>query len=93
MEDQTKTDVMEYFNVVNVDHVTVDNWEPMLRVRKKPIIVHATQLNYPFEVTTLSGLALRGETGDYLIIGTSGEKYPCKREIFEKTYDIFKDEI
>lgn len=28
--------------------------------------------------------------GDYIIKGVSGEFYPCKPDIFEKTYDILK---
>ena len=26
-------------------------------------------------------------TGDYIIKGVNGEIYPCKADIFEKTYD------
>ncbi len=73
----------------NADDITVRNWEPMLACRKKPIIVSATQLNFieGFEVTTMEG-KLRGKPGDYLMFGVNGEKYPCDKEIFEKTYDI-----
>ena len=73
----------------NADDITLENWEPMLSVRKKPVIVHATQLNFPegFEVTTMEG-KVRGKPGDYLMIGVNGEKYPIAREIFEKTYDV-----
>ena len=28
-------------------------------------------------------------TGDYVIQGVNGELYPCKPDIFEKTYDEF----
>lgn len=28
--------------------------------------------------------------GDYIIKGVNGEFYPCKPDIFEKTYDIFE---
>ena len=28
---------------------------------------------------------------DYLIIGVEGEIYPCKKNIFDKTYDIVED--
>ena len=73
----------------NANEITVDNWEPMLSVRKKPVIVHATQLNFPegFEVTTKEG-KLNGKPGDYLMIGIDGEKYPCDKSIFEQSYDI-----
>ena len=73
----------------NADGITVDNWEGMLAVRKRPVIVHAAQIHFPegFEVTTKEG-KLRGKPGDYLMIGVAGEKYPIDREIFERTYDI-----
>lgn len=73
----------------NADGITIKNWDPIFRVKKRPVIVHATQLNFPegFEVTTPSG-KVKGEPGDYLMIGPGGEKYPCKREIFDNTYDI-----
>lgn len=38
-------------------------------------------------VSTLEG-DMRASTGDYLIRGVRGELYPCKKEIFEETYDI-----
>lgn len=77
----------------NANDITRDNWEPMLRVRKKPIVVHATQLNLPegFVVSTMEGV-LRGKPGDYLIIGVTGEKYPIDKGIFERTYDVLSQE-
>ena len=29
--------------------------------------------------------------GDYIIKGVNGEFYPCKPDIFEKTYDIIEE--
>ena len=77
----------------DADLITKDNWDPMLRVRKKPIVVHATQLNFSegFKVSTMEG-ELRGKPGDYLLIGIKGEKYPVDREIFEATYDVLEEE-
>lgn len=37
-------------------------------------------------IPTLEG-TMRFERGDMLITGVKGEIYPCKREIFEQTYD------
>lgn len=54
--------------------------------RKKPIVVQAKQMSEPFEVQTLEG-TMRGKAGDYLIIGVIGERYPCDKEIFERTYE------
>ena len=74
----------------NADEITLFNWEPILKVRKKPVIVHAIQLNFPegFSVTTLEGVHLKGKPGDYLMFGVKGEKYPCDKQIFEETYDV-----
>jgi len=38
------------------------------------------------KIPTLEGLML-ASTGDYIIKGVQGEFYPCKPDIFEKTYD------
>ena len=76
----------------NADEITLNNFEGIIKCKKKPIIVHALQLNFPegFEVTTKEG-KLRGKPGDYLMFGIEGEKYPCDREIFEKSYEVIED--
>jgi hypothetical protein len=79
---------------VVADRITRSNWEGVVRVRKKPIVVHAVQLNFPegFKVASKEGV-LTGKPGDYLMIGVQGEKYPIDKEIFEQTYDVLdKDE-
>ena len=58
--------------------------------RKKPIVIQAEQIHGEFTVHTLEG-DMKGKPGDYLIIGVEGEKYPCKKEIFEKTYEAVND--
>lgn len=37
-------------------------------------------------IETLEG-RMRGNLWDWVIIGVNGEKYPCKPDIFEKTYE------
>lgn len=37
-------------------------------------------------INTLEGV-MRAEIGDYIIKGVNGEFYPCKPDIFEKTYE------
>jgi hypothetical protein len=39
-----------------------------------------------FDIDTLEG-TMHANPGDYIIQGVSGELYPCKPDIFEKTYD------
>lgn len=55
--------------------------------RKRPVTVGYLKLDSFFTVLTLEG-TMEGHPGDYLIKGVEGELYPCKKEIFEKTYDI-----
>ena len=40
---------------------------------------------------TLEGV-MKCEVGSWIIKGVNGEFYPCKPDIFEKTYDVVKDE-
>jgi hypothetical protein len=42
-------------------------------------------------VKTLEG-AIHASVGDYIIRGVEGELYPCKPDIFEKTYDKVEEE-
>ncbi|WP_353845957.1 MULTISPECIES: hypothetical protein [unclassified Clostridium] len=42
-------------------------------------------------IETLEG-TMKAEKGDYIIKGVNGEFYPCKPDIFEKTYDYISKE-
>ena len=49
---------------------------PLIKIiNNKPIIIH-----------TLEG-DMKANVGDYIITGVNGEQYPCKPDIFEKTYE------
>lgn len=39
------------------------------------------------EIKTLEGV-MEAKPGDYIIKGVNGEFYPCKPDIFEKTYEL-----
>lgn len=43
------------------------------------------------EIKTLEGTMI-AKAGDYIIRGVNGEIYPCKPDIFEKTYEVVSDE-
>lgn len=93
-----------------------------MRVRKKPVVVEAFQLNerglvgedwfwdavsnntvitHDFgkynaspawcEIKTLEGTMI-ARAGDYIIRGLRGELYPCKPDIFKKTYEVLEDD-
>lgn len=38
-------------------------------------------------IPTLEGV-MKAEKGDWIIRGVNGEFYPCKPDIFEKTYEV-----
>lgn len=74
----------------------------MPKFRKKPVVIEAEQFYVGAEIEgvcrcieideggphihTLEGNQLVSE-GDWIITGVKGEKYPCKPDIFELTYE------
>lgn len=57
-----------------------------MKYRKKPVTVEAYQTDKEMIVQTLEG-SLHASVGDYIITGVNGEQYPCKSDIFAKTYE------
>lgn len=43
-------------------------------------------------VSTLEGI-MKVSVGDFIIQGVNGELYPCKPDIFEKTYEKVEDDL
>jgi hypothetical protein len=58
-----------------------------LKAVKRPIPIRCIQMHEPFVVETKEGV-LKGNAGDYLMVGVKGEMYPCSKEIFEETYEL-----
>lgn len=53
----------------------------------KTITVDYSNPNAPkFKLSTLEGV-MEASLGDYIIRGVDGEFYPCKPDIFKKTYE------
>ena len=81
--------------------VEVEAWlfnrhETELNRKKYPMVTDISMLNTApgvleredrFIIMTLEGSMIVTD-GDYIIRGVNGEFYPCKPDIFEKTYDI-----
>lgn len=72
----------------------------MAKYRKKPVVIEATQWFPGVEIEGVANLnspdvalvkTLEGDMyvkpGDWIITGVKGEKYPCKPDIFEATYE------
>jgi hypothetical protein len=57
------------------------------KYRKKPIVIDAYQHHgAPEIIYTLEGNTTAND-GDWIIKGVNDELYPCKDDIFKKTYD------
>ena len=57
-----------------------------MKFQKKRVIVDAYQTDKDMYIETLEGV-MHASQGDWIITGVNGEKYPCKPDIFEKTYE------
>ena len=57
-----------------------------MKYRKKPVIIEAYQTDKEMIIHTLEG-DMKASVGDYIITGVNGEQYPCKPDIFNKTYE------
>ena len=53
------------------------------KVTSNDIIIHP---DGTCDIYTLEGV-MHGDYGDYIIKGVNGEVYPCKPDIFAKTYE------
>lgn len=62
-----------------------------MKFRKKPIIVDAYQTDNEMIIQTLEG-PLKAQPGDWIITGVNGEQYPCKPDIFERSYERVRHE-
>lgn len=56
------------------------------RYRKKPVVIEAYQCEEETIIHTLEGDIL-ASVGDFIITGVKGEQYPCKPDVFWKTYE------
>ena len=57
-----------------------------MKYRKKPIVIEAEQTKTRVVIDTFEG-SMTAEPGDWIIIGIKGERYPCKPDIFNATYE------
>lgn len=73
---------------VEVLQLTWENWGEMCEfaeVPKKATGLIARKEEISMQIETFEGKMIANE-GDYIIKGILGELYPCRKDIFEKTY-------
>lgn len=68
--------------VVEAIQYTGDNLVEVVKFCDKDKVL----FNHYFYIVTLEG-NMRANIGDYIIKGIHGEFYPCKKSIFEETYE------
>lgn len=61
------------------------------KYQKKPIVIEAYRADREMIIHTLEG-DMKADVGDYIITGLRGEQYPCKPDVFEKTYQEVPDD-
>ena len=57
----------------------------MPRFMKRPVLVTAERARTALIIPTLEG-DMRAESGDWIVTGVRGERYPVKDEIFRASY-------
>lgn len=62
------------------------SYKNIKKFRKNPVVVEAYKTEKREVIHTLEGDMI-ASPGDWIITGVNGEKYPCKPDIFEKTYE------
>ena len=53
-------------------------------------MIEAYKTEQEMDIPTLEGV-MHASIGDFIITGVNGEMYPCKPDIFEKTYELVKE--
>lgn len=56
------------------------------KFHKKPVVLKAYRTEEELSIETLEGTMI-AKPGDWIITGIHGEQYPCKPDIFAKTYE------
>ena len=62
------------------------------KYRKKPVVIEAYECTKSQVIHTLEGDML-ASVGDFIITGLRGEQYPCKPDVFWKTYEPVAEDV
>jgi len=67
--------------------MTFERHNPVMIKNKVTIKRAIGPIKNEWSIPTLEGV-MTASVGDYIIEGLNGEYYPCKPDIFEKSYDV-----
>lgn len=77
---------------IEAEEVTEDNVEKLAQWCNGVVNNNDLTAEKSISIYTLEGI-MSARVGDYLIKGVNGEFYPCKPDIFAKTYDSTEDVV
>lgn len=81
MKYRKKSVVIEAIQLTNKNLLEVKQW------CNGELVPNAETSGYDLYISTLEGI-MHADINDYIIQGVEGEFYPCKPDIFEKTYEV-----
>jgi len=84
--DKDEQDCLEQFDDIPIEEIYNKEESTVKKYQKKPLIVEAYIATEEEYIETLEG-TMKANIGDYVITGVKGEKYPCKPEVFQETYE------
>ena len=86
MKAQKKPVVIDFLPFYN-NILEVQNW---VETFNEDFSIHFKVERNTLKVKTLEGTSYDVTTSDVIIRGVKGEYYPCKKDIFEETYEIIE---
>ena len=86
MRAQKKPVVIDFLPFYN-NILEVQNW---VETFNEDFSTHFKVEGNTLKVKTLEGISYDVTTSDVIIRGVKGEYYPCKKDIFEKTYETIE---
>lgn len=72
--------------VIEAVQITEEWFSPDYEIPDDQIGIVFHPRSWTVEINTLEGVMV-GNLGDWIITGVKGERYPCKPDIFEATYE------
>lgn len=81
MKYRKKPTVVEAMQLTNENLLEVKEW------CNGELVPNAETSGYDLYISTLEGI-MHADINDYIIQGVEGNFYPCKPDIFEKTYEV-----
>ena len=86
MKAQKKPVVIDFLPFYN-NILEVQNW---VETFNEDFSTHFKVEGNTLKVKTLEGISYNVKTSDVIIRGVKGEYYPCKKNIFEETYETIE---